>query len=191
MRSAWLGELGAITRIVLLCIAVAVAYGVAHDQVTARVCIEYFTEFHPPVVASKSPTVQGMVWGVIATWWVGALLGFPLALAAHLGTWPRRAASELRRPLLNLMFSNAALALLVGIAGYLIAPHVFNIAPESLDAQRWPRFLAVWGAHNASYLAGSCGGIMLILFTLRGRRNEHRRLRREATPIAPESPSPR
>jgi len=35
--------------IVLLCIVAAVVYGVVHDQVTARVCVEYFTIGHPPV----------------------------------------------------------------------------------------------------------------------------------------------
>jgi len=30
-------------RIVLLSIASAVAYGIVHDQITARICIEYFT----------------------------------------------------------------------------------------------------------------------------------------------------
>jgi hypothetical protein len=29
-------------KIVLLCVGAAVTYGVLHDQVTARVCVEYF-----------------------------------------------------------------------------------------------------------------------------------------------------
>jgi len=29
--------------IVLLCVAAAVVYGIVHDQITARVCVEYFT----------------------------------------------------------------------------------------------------------------------------------------------------
>lgn len=34
--------------IVLLCAVVATTYGVVHDQITARLCIEYFTIDHPP-----------------------------------------------------------------------------------------------------------------------------------------------
>jgi hypothetical protein len=30
-------------KIVVLCIVAAIAYGILHDQVTARVCVEYFT----------------------------------------------------------------------------------------------------------------------------------------------------
>ena len=69
--------------IVALCIGSAVAYGILHDQVTARVCVEYFTIGHPPVFSAVSPTMLGIGWGIIATWWVGLLLGIPLAVAAH------------------------------------------------------------------------------------------------------------
>ena len=37
--------------IILLCIFAAIVYGIIHDQITARVCIEYFTVGHPPVSA--------------------------------------------------------------------------------------------------------------------------------------------
>ena len=74
--------------IVALSILAAVSYGIVHDQITARVCVEYFTIGHPQVLAvpTDSPTVLGFVWGVIATWWVGLGLGIPLALAARLGS---------------------------------------------------------------------------------------------------------
>lgn len=34
-------------KIVLLCIVAAIVYGILHDQVTARVCAEYFAIGHP------------------------------------------------------------------------------------------------------------------------------------------------
>jgi hypothetical protein len=33
-----------------------VVYGIVHDQVTARVCVEYFTVGHPPVFQTNSDT---------------------------------------------------------------------------------------------------------------------------------------
>jgi len=81
--------------IVLLCVLAAVAYGVVHDQVTVRVCVEYFTVGHPPVFPTDDPTLLGLGWGVLATWWVGVLLGLGLAVAAAAarwyGYWPRPA----------------------------------------------------------------------------------------------------
>ncbi len=71
--------------IVVLSILACVTYGVIHDQITARICVEYFTIGHPQIIASESPTMLGFVWGVIATWWVGAILGVLLATAARIG----------------------------------------------------------------------------------------------------------
>lgn len=73
--------------IVLMCVATAVGYGIAHDQVTARICIEYFTVGHPPVFGTDDPTLLGIGWSIIATWWVGLLLGVP---PANFCTGPRR-----------------------------------------------------------------------------------------------------
>jgi hypothetical protein len=49
-------------KIILLCVAAAIAFGVAHDQITARVCLKYFTVFHAPVFATQSPTVLAFGW---------------------------------------------------------------------------------------------------------------------------------
>lgn len=38
-----------------LCIAAAVRYGILHDQVTARICVEYFIIGHPPLFDTTSP----------------------------------------------------------------------------------------------------------------------------------------
>jgi hypothetical protein len=101
--------------IVLLCVAAAVTYGIVHDQITARVCVEYFTIGHPPMIGTEDPTLLGLGWGIIATWWVGALLGVPLAIVARAGSRPKRSAASLVRPLLWLMAVAAATALLAGI----------------------------------------------------------------------------
>ncbi|HEU4754510.1 MAG TPA: hypothetical protein VFU47_15485, partial [Armatimonadota bacterium] len=69
-----------------------------HDQVTVRVCVEYFTVAHPPLITTDSPTLLALAWGVVATWWVGLALGVMLGLAARLGGWPRLVARELIRP---------------------------------------------------------------------------------------------
>ncbi len=102
---------------VLLCVAAAVGYGVAHDQVTARVCVEYFTVGHPPVFATTDPTLLALSWGVLATWWVGLLLGLPLAVAARAaGRSPR----SLVRPVARLMAVCGACATVAGVAGDLL-----------------------------------------------------------------------
>jgi hypothetical protein len=85
--------------IIVLCIVAAVIYGVVHDQITARICVEYFTIGHPPVFGTDDPTLLGLGWGVIATWWVGLILGVLLALSSRVGSWPQLSAKQLVRPL--------------------------------------------------------------------------------------------
>ena len=76
-------------KIILLCIVASVVYGILHDQVTARVCVEYFTIGHPPIFHTEGPTLLAFGWGVIATWWMGLILSVPAVLASRLGSWPK------------------------------------------------------------------------------------------------------
>jgi hypothetical protein len=45
----------------------AIVYGIGHDQVTAHLCVEYFTIGHPPIFPTASPFLLALGWGVIAT----------------------------------------------------------------------------------------------------------------------------
>ena len=89
--------------IVGLSILACVLFGIGHDQVTARICVEYFTIGHPPLFDTTSPTLLGFGWGVAATWWVGLILGILLALAARAGRRPERDAGTLVKPIAILM----------------------------------------------------------------------------------------
>ena len=47
-------------KIVAFCVAAAIAYGILHDQVTAHLCVEYFTIAHPPVFHTESASVMSL-----------------------------------------------------------------------------------------------------------------------------------
>ena len=55
------------TKIVGMSIIAAVLYGIAHDQITARICVEYFTIGHPPIFGTDDATLLGLGWGIFAT----------------------------------------------------------------------------------------------------------------------------
>ncbi len=161
-------------RIVLLAICAAVAYGIVHDQVTARVSIDYFTIGHPRLFASDDPTPHALAWGVIATWWVGLLLGVPLALAARRGPAPKLGVRELASRIALLCVAMAACALVAAFVGRAGAARGWFVLTGEL-AQRVPRehhvdFLTAGWAHGASYLAGFAGGTLLVVRTWRKRR---------------------
>jgi len=160
--------------IVLLSVLAAIVYGIVHDQVTARICVEYFTIGHPPVFHTDSPTLLGLGWGVIATWWVGLFLGVPLAIAARAGRRPKRSVEQLVRPIGVLLACMAVTALLAGLTGHVLARRGAIVLTGPLN-QLVPRekhvaFLTDLWAHSASYLAGFIGGIVLIVITWRSRR---------------------
>ena len=160
-------------KIVFLSIAAAICYGILHDQVTARICVEYFTVFHPPVFYTDNPTLLGLGWGVIATWWLGAFLGVVLAISARAGHSRKVTARELVRPVSQLLALMAISALVFGTAGYVLARRG-RIAPplwitRSLESHAYNAFMADWWAHNASYAAATLGGIVLCVMTYRKR----------------------
>lgn len=160
--------------IVLTCIFAAICYGIVHDQITARVCVEYFTIGHEPVFDTDDPTLLGIGWGIIATWWVGFLLGVPLAIVARSGSQPARTLKSLIRPILTLMAIMACSALAAGITGWILASrgdiYLADPLAEAVPADRHIPFLADLWAHNASYLVGFVGGIVVIVNVWRSRR---------------------
>ena len=160
--------------IIGLCVVASVAYGIAHDLVTAHVCVEYFTIGHPPVFATTDPIELAIGWGIIATWWVGAGLGIPLGLAAQAGSRPRRTPRSLVRPLAILMAIAGLSALVAGTAGYALArADILTLVGPIVDAvpaDRHTAFIADACAHLASYGVGFFGGLILSIQVWRSRK---------------------
>src|SRR5262245_8239345 len=153
-------------KIVALSILAAVTYGIIHDQVTARICVEYFTVGHPPVFGTEDPTLLGVGWGVLATWWVGFLLGVPLAAVARLGRWPKRSARSLVLPIAWLMLITATCSAVAGVVGWLLARNgvvfLLNDLHDRLPRDKHVPFLTCLWAHSASYFIGFVGGLVVI-----------------------------
>jgi hypothetical protein len=160
-------------KIATTCVVAAVLYGIVHDQFTARICIEYFTVFHPPIFHTQSATWLGIGWGIVATWWVGAFFAVPMILAARAGSRPPLPASELLSSIAFLLSCMAAIAVLSGITGYVLARKgvldtdwLTGVLPS--PATRW-RFMADWWAHTASYGTAFVGGLVVCVVTYRRR----------------------
>jgi len=142
-------------KIILLSIAAVILYGIVHDQVTARMCVEYFTIGHPPIFGTDDPTLLGVGWGILATWWVGLLLGMPLAVVARAGKLPKRSAASLVKPIAILMLASACGAILAGLLGWFLANRgiVQLVEPlaSAVPVDRHVAFLIDGFAHTASY----------------------------------------
>jgi hypothetical protein len=157
-------------KIVFLCIAASVVYGILHDQVTARVCVEYFTIGHPPVFRTEDPTLLAFGWGVIATWWMGAILSFPAVTACRVGSLPKFDTAGLVRPISVLLIVMAVASLAAGVGGYCAARagviRLEGSLAELVSPEKHVAFLADRAAHLTAYGVGFLGGIVLSLWVL-------------------------
>jgi hypothetical protein len=177
-------ETGAAGGIIGGAVVTACLYGIANDQVTARICPEYFSEgfhkkmrdsWHGPILGAakailektKSPTVVATIWGPLATWWVGLGLGIPAVLAARLGPAQQLGVQDLVRPLAATAGITGAGALMAGAYGYLCAaadPAVRNSikwAAGNTPANALTGFITCAYAHNAAYSVGALAGLGL------------------------------
>lgn len=155
-----------VVKIVVGSVLIAIVYGIAHDMVTAHTEISYFTIFHPRISDSNSPVVMALMWGVIATWWIGAIIGVLLALCAQLGS---KQSIPARYVLKSLTRATAvvfiiAMATLAAMLRFCEGKTV-EFQPDPSDTSG--RFLAVLITHNVSYFlsalvaVGMCVSILV------------------------------
>ncbi|MEN8207855.1 MAG: hypothetical protein ABFR50_01250 [Candidatus Fermentibacteria bacterium] len=164
--------------IVLLCMAVAILFGVVHNQFTVRISLEYFTIGHRALISSTSPTLMGIAWGIHPNWWVGLCLGVLFAVAGRAGKWPKRNARSFIKPLLLLFLISGIASVTAGILGYRMATRgtlglyepLFSTVPVSGHAA----YISALWMHTASYTVATMGGLIITLFVFTGRLRAHR-----------------
>lgn len=138
--------------------------------------LEYLTIGHPRIIETSSPTLLALVWGVVATWWVGLPLGALLAVCARArGTEASKlGARDLVRPLALLFAVMAAGSVAAGFAGHAAAGEgvVFLLEPlaSRVPPDRHAAFIAALWAHGAAYAIGILGGLVLCAWVIRRRR---------------------
>ena len=159
--------------IIAISMVACVFYGIVHDQITARICVEYFTVFHEPVFGTDNPTVLGIGWGILATWWVGLFLGIPLVIACRAGSLPKRSAIDLVRPIGWLMIISGCAAAVGGLVGLVAATNGWirltgPLASRIPSHKHVPFLVDLW-MHNTSYCVGFIGGLVLISVIWRSR----------------------
>ena len=162
-------------RIILFSTLAAMTYGILHDQITARVCLEYFTVAHPPIFPTRSVTMLAVCWGAASTVGIGLAFGTVLALVSQSAGQPPVPVGTLRRKILALLGGMALAAVGAGAAGFFLSrrelvPFPTAVAEDIPPALR-DRFMAAWFAHLASYLVGLAGsaGLVFRVWSARGR----------------------
>jgi|GEM_PF-397010 len=176
-------EVSESTQVFAASILAAIVYGIGNDQITARVCPEYFTEgFHLDMLLHnaqcgdklakymlevKDPTALGLYWGIFATWWFGALLGVPTVAAARIGSWPKLGIKDLIKPIGVGIASLSGMALAAGSYGYVaskngwLSQELKNGIQKAWGSWSWPNsgvrdaYTADAFAHHVGYFGGA------------------------------------
>ena len=145
----------------------AILYGIAMDQITIRVCPEYFTVAHPHIFNTSSLMLIALGWGVVATWWAGLAAGVAFVLAARAGSPEKFTWRRLPRPAGILLAVMAIGATLAGFAGHWLAASGQITSLQAwalmLPVEKHPDFMADVFAHACSYLVGALGSIVITL----------------------------
>ena len=156
----------AVLKIVAFTTLAAIGYGLVLDQVTIRICEEYFTVFHPQILPEgTSKTVLALAWGVVATWWAGLLMGVPLALCMRIGRRHKLPPADAVRPVLVLLAVMAVVTTIAALTGNALAAsgeiRVWPGLAEEIPKAKHVAFLTDLSAHNAAYGTGFLGGFAL------------------------------
>ncbi len=156
-------------------------YGMVQDQVSARLCPEYFTVFHPPVPGLTDPTLLGIAWGFLWACGGGLILGYVAGVVATAGTQPPLAPRDALRPFLTLL---VVVGLMTALAGYSVHRHaeMFGVTldPElaaGCPPERQRALLIVACAHFVTYATSAVGGVAVCVWLgiERGRRADRLR----------------
>lgn len=164
-------------------------YGVIHDQITYSISEEYYTKFkfiqfglenwgmgrnigtlRTIEIELDSPRLGVAIVGLLATWWVGLIIGIFLGLIGLI----HRNGKEMFNTSLKAFVITIGIALLTGLIGLLYGkiflvnnPPNWFLPDNLIDRES---FIMVGSMHNFSYLGGLIGLIGAITYSIRQKR---------------------
>lgn len=182
-----------IALILILIIAPIIGgiYGMLHDQITYTISNEYYTKFKfiqfgldhwgmgtdigteaAPEIKLDNPRLGAAIVGVLATWWVGMIIGIILGLIGLM----HQNAKKMFIITMKASLLTVVIALLVGLLGLLYGKLALanNLSNGSLPNNliNKTNFIMVGSMHNFSYLGGLIGMIISIIYSIRKRRDK-------------------
>lgn len=180
-------------RAMLLGIGLLSGYAAVQDQVSTRLCPEYFTHFHNPIPGLTDPTLTGITWGFLGAWWGGALLGYFAGMAATVGKRPPLTVRELIWPMGLTVLAVAGVTAITGGAVALYSDQLMVEVNQSaagpVPAERRRALLVVCCYHLAAYISAVVASLVCCVWIAR-ERERRAELTRGLTPPARPEPAP-
>ncbi|OWK46547.1 hypothetical protein [Fimbriiglobus ruber] len=143
-------------------------YGGAQDQISARLCPEYFTVLHNPIPGLTDPTLLALAWGFLGAMGGGVAVGYAAALAATLGPRPQLTFRELIKPILFLIATVGTASAVTGGSVYISAEQ-FDIRVDPfldryipVERQRGAFVVACY--HLVAYVTAIIGSVVMCVW---------------------------
>ena len=160
-------------------------YGMAQDQVSARLCPEYFTVLHNPIPGLTDPTLLGLAWGFLGAAGGGVAMGYAVGLAATVGRNPQLTVRELLRPMLAVVAAVAGVTAITGLSAYrhadMFAIRLDPLLDSRVPVDRHHNLFTIACYHLAAYVSAVVGSVILCVWVARERSR-----RALADPVRPE-----
>jgi hypothetical protein len=162
-------------RVVTMCFLGQALYAIVQDQVSARLCSEYFTAAHQRVGDIEDPTLLGIVWGVLAGGSGGMVMGLFVGAVATHGRLPVLNVRDVLRPLAVVLLTQATATALCGLSVFLNLrlAHLRLVGPFALSipSARHEGFFIVACMHIVTYATAILGSLGLCVWAVRRRRS--------------------
>jgi membrane associated rhomboid family serine protease len=158
----------------VLCVGVAILYGVINDQITSRISWEYFyygKDLAPIIGPDTPPNPSALQWqaariGSAATWWTGLLVGVAMLIANNPSLRRRQLSyARLIARLPTIMGIVVLTAIIVGIAGnYYLLNWISTDFQDLATSDMWHphRFMTTYGVHLGGYI----GGVIAVIYSV-------------------------
>ncbi|MBY0457148.1 MAG: hypothetical protein K2V38_07415 [Gemmataceae bacterium] len=161
-------------RFALLGLGFVVGYAILQDQISARLCPEYFTRLHNPIPGVTDPTLLGVYWGFLGAWWGGVLVGYVAGLMATVGPRPKLTPRELVKPFALLVLGVATVTALTGLSvwrhGELFGLILDSGTAQVVPTKRHQELMTVACYHLVAYASSVVGGVALCAWVWAERR---------------------
>ncbi|OAN82191.1 hypothetical protein A8B78_08675 [Jannaschia sp. EhC01] len=164
----------------------AALFGALHNQLSYTVGPTYFTEFkfiQFNIGEALSPRVGAAVVGVLASWWMGPLIGLPAFLYGLFAVPNARSYLGAGLGAVFLVILLATFGALAGLLGGLVADST-GLLDEMIrfpDGPTRQDLLRAGFMHDASYIAGALGLIAAFFPMRHARKIDTARARKEAS----------
>ncbi len=154
----------------LLAVLLAAIYGALHDQITYSIAIEYFTvfkfdQFGFSDLGMQSPRLTTAWIGILATWWMGLILGAFLSILGLIHSDYK----TMFRFVMRSIYITFIVTILSGVLGYVVGwfdTETYKSCCFPYNIQDPINFTLVGSIHSYGYAGAPIGAVLGILYQI-------------------------